>query len=113
MQTINADSARLIEAEQSLFDLASIVKELLDNSIDAKATKIQITFRDFGMKSLSVSDNGHGIDHQVLDFALRPHTTSKIQDFTCVTDAIPKYLGFRVSLSSFSKLHAREKLWRP
>ncbi|MBN1391840.1 MAG: DNA mismatch repair endonuclease MutL [Sedimentisphaerales bacterium] len=58
---------------------ASVVKELIENSIDAGATKISVLIEDGGRKLISVTDNGYGMDAEDLAAAFDPHTTSKIK----------------------------------
>ena len=72
---------------------ASIVKELVENCIDAKSTKITIEIENGGIDKIRVSDNGCGIDFEDLQKAFLPHATSKIQsedDLVAI-----KTLGFR------------------
>ena len=57
---------------------ASIVKELVENSIDAGANKIEIVIEDGGLKSISVLDNGCGIEKDCVETAFLNHATSKI-----------------------------------
>ncbi len=59
---------------------ASIIKELLENSLDAGATKIDIQVINGGMKSIIVRDNGKGISSDDLPLALASHATSKIEN---------------------------------
>ena len=54
------------------------VKELIDNSIDAKSTQIKITLQDAGLKRIVCRDNGIGMDKDDLRQSFMPHTTSKI-----------------------------------
>ncbi|MBQ8615461.1 MAG: DNA mismatch repair endonuclease MutL [Clostridia bacterium] len=85
----------------------SIVKELIDNSIDAKATKITIEIRNGGIDYICVKDNGKGIDYDDIKKAFLPHATSKIKDITDL-EAIST-LGFRgealASISNVSQTH--------
>ena len=60
----------------------SIVKELIDNSIDAGATKITVEIRNGGIDYISVKDNGKGVDYDDIIKAFLPHATSKIKDIT-------------------------------
>ncbi|MDA3792612.1 MAG: DNA mismatch repair endonuclease MutL [Elusimicrobia bacterium] len=57
---------------------ASVIKELVENSIDAGATRIDITFTDGGINYMEVSDNGSGIPKGEIPVALKRHATSKI-----------------------------------
>jgi len=65
---------------------ASIVKELIENSIDAKATKITIKIENGGKKTIAITDNGSGIYPDDLVIAPKPHTTSKITVIEDLTD---------------------------
>jgi DNA mismatch repair protein MutL len=58
---------------------ASVLKELVENSIDAQATKIDIVIEDSGFSLLSVTDNGIGMSLENLTMSLYPHATSKIK----------------------------------
>ena len=57
---------------------SSIVKELVENALDAGANKISITLQDGGLTGLTIDDNGHGIAFQQLPLAFERHATSKI-----------------------------------
>ena len=72
---------------------ASIVKELVENSLDAGATKIKVEIYDGGIREITVTDNGCGIEKEDLPLAFLPHATSKISDVDDL-DAIMT-LGFR------------------
>ena len=71
----------------------SIVKELVENSLDAKASQIAVKIEQGGFKSIEVSDNGDGIAGNQLALALSRHATSKIASFADLT-AINQF-GFR------------------
>ena len=58
---------------------ASVVKELLENAIDAKATKIELIVRDAGKNLIQVVDNGIGISETDARMAFERHATSKIR----------------------------------
>ncbi|MFH2050914.1 MAG: DNA mismatch repair endonuclease MutL [bacterium] len=57
---------------------ASVIKELVENALDAGATQISITFQDGGLTSLVIEDDGHGMPFQDLPLAFERHATSKI-----------------------------------
>ncbi len=60
----------------------SVVKELVENSLDAGATRVEVHAGMSGLKRISVSDNGHGILRDDAALALRDHATSKTATFT-------------------------------
>ena len=96
--TINRISAG--EVVESPF---SIVKELIDNSLDAGATKISIEILNGGIDYIKIKDNGHGIEKDDLIKAFLPHATSKLKDISDL-DSIST-LGFRgEALASISNV---------
>lgn len=72
---------------------ASIVKELVENSLDAGATKIKVEIYEGGIKEIVVSDNGSGIEKDDLPLAFLPHATSKINGVDDLDNIMT--LGFR------------------
>ena len=72
---------------------ASVVKELIENSIDAKATRIEIEIKDGGQKLIEITDNGEGMCRQDAVLAFTPHATSKITSDAELEHVIS--LGFR------------------
>ncbi len=59
---------------------ASVIKELVENSIDAGATQIDVSFSEGGKNSITISDNGFGMTKEDLDLAILRHATSKLPD---------------------------------
>lgn len=83
----------------------SVIKELIENSLDAGATDIEITIEDGGKRFMRVSDNGCGISREDLPKAFLPHATSKISSVEDLDKILT--LGFRgealASIGSVSK----------
>ncbi len=72
---------------------SSVLRELLDNAIDANATKITVHIEDGGIKSLTVIDNGSGMSAEDLELACTSHATSKVRTLEDLFNL--KTLGFR------------------
>jgi len=90
---LDQNMINMIAAGEVIERPASVVKELMENSIDASATEITVTIEDGGRKLISITDNGSGMDAEDLDAAFESHATSKIKD-TADLNAITT-LGFR------------------
>ncbi|MDP7287114.1 MAG: DNA mismatch repair endonuclease MutL [Phycisphaerae bacterium] len=90
---------------------ASIVKELVENSLDAGATRIEVTIEDGGKKLICVSDNGCGMDADDLSRAFVPHATSKLPSEDDLFNI--STMGFRgealASVGSISHAHIRTR----
>ncbi|KAJ2150227.1 ATP-binding mismatch repair protein [Coemansia sp. RSA 1935] len=81
MQAIDAATVHRLCAGQVIVDLATSVKELLENSLDAQATHVEVKLKDSGLTSITITDNGHGIDTSSFSTLCRKHWTSKISRF--------------------------------
>lgn len=90
---------------------ASIVKELIENSIDANAKNIIVEIKKGGKTYIRVTDDGDGISHHEIDLAFKRHSTSKIQNIDDLNKTLT--LGFRgealASISTISKLNVLTK----
>jgi len=90
---------------------ASVVKELVENSLDAGATDIRIRVSDAGKKLIEVIDDGVGMDIEDLKLAFRQHATSKIESIDDLTSI--KTMGFRgEALSSIASVSEVEMITR-
>ena len=76
---LDQNMVNMIAAGEVIERPASVVKELMENSIDAGATRITVSIEDGGRKLMSVADNGCGMDAEDLAAAFEAHTTSKIR----------------------------------
>lgn len=80
IKPLDAKIANMIAAGEVVERPASIVKELVENSIDAQATSITVEIKGFGMSLIKVVDNGVGMDKADLKMAFYRHATSKIYE---------------------------------
>lgn len=109
IQIMSESLSNRIAAGEVVQRPSSVVKELIENSLDAGATEIVIQSEDGGRELIRVSDNGTGMDRDDLLLAFEQHATSKLFDIEDLT-AI-KTLGFRgealASIASVSRVDAR------
>ena len=111
IKLLDDNTIQKIAAGEVIERPSSIVKELLENSIDAKADTIQIEIEDGGKSLISVSDNGIGIPSDQVETAFMRHATSKIKNFD---DLYKSYtMGFRgealASIVAVAKVDMKSK----
>lgn len=106
---LSSDIYNKISAGEVVERPASIVKELVENSIDAGAENIEITVKNGGIDLINVVDDGCGIEKDDIDVAFLPHTTSKIALAEDLSEI--KTLGFRgEALASIAAVSVVEML---
>jgi len=111
IQQLSPHVANQIAAGEVIERPASVVKELLENALDAGATVITIDIGFGGLNLIKIADNGHGIDAEDLPLAIAAHATSKIKQLTDLY-AISS-MGFRgealASIAAVSRLKLYSK----
>ena len=111
IKILSADVANTIAAGEVVERPASVVKELIENAVDAGSTSIRVEIRAGGKRLIHVSDNGTGMEREDALLALERHATSKvdrIEDLECI-----QTFGFRgEALASIASVSQFELLTR-
>nr|XP_027206517.1 LOW QUALITY PROTEIN: mismatch repair endonuclease PMS2-like [Penaeus vannamei] len=103
IKAIDRTTVHKICSGQVVLTLGTAIKELVENSIDAGATSVEIRLRDHGISLIEVIDNGKGVEESDFEGLTLKHHTSKIQDFGDLVGV--KTFGFRgEALSSLCAL---------
>ena len=107
IKAIENRSIHQIQSGQVIVGLSSVVKELVENSLDAGATSIEVRFKNHGLDAIEVQDNGKGIAPEDFETVALKHHTSKLSSFEDL-DSLDTF-GFRgealSSLCALSKFH--------
>lgn len=93
IKQLDDNLSNLIAAGEVVVNMASVVKELVENSIDAASTKVRIDLKESGLEEIKVSDDGSGMSLDDMNMCIKRHATSKIKtqhDLFHITS-----LGFR------------------
>ncbi|XP_078485445.1 mismatch repair endonuclease PMS2-like isoform X2 [Ciona intestinalis] len=93
IEAIDKRSIHQICSGQVIVDLSTAVKELVENSLDAGATSVEIRLKSFGSKLIEVIDDGHGVEERNFDGLTMKHHTSKLTKFTDLR--LVETFGFR------------------
>lgn len=93
IKPISLSSVHQLTSGQVITTLSSALKELVENSLDAGSTSIEVKFKNSGLEYFEVIDNGHGISRSNIDSVGLKHHTSKLEEFEDLTKV--KTLGFR------------------
>lgn len=103
---LSPTTARQIGSGQVLVDPSSLVKELSDNALDARAKSIFVDITANTIDSIQVKDDSHGIPAEDRALVYRRYCTSKIRDFYDLKEVGGKWLGFRgEALSSMAEMN--------
>ena len=107
IKVLEGRTVHQIQSGQVIVDLCSVVKELVENSLDAEATSIDVRFKNYGLESMEVQDNGNGIASENYATIALKHYTSKLSSYDDLTSL--NTFGFRgealSSLCALSKFH--------
>lgn len=106
IKLLSEDTIQKIAAGEVIENPYSVIKELVENSIDSGATTIKVEIKNAGKKEIMISDNGCGIEENEIELAFTKHATSKLNNFEDIYSILS--FGFRgealSSISSISKV---------
>lgn len=106
IKLLSEDTIQKIAAGEVIENPYSVIKELVENSIDSGATTIKVEIKNAGKKEIMISDNGCGIEENEIELAFTKHATSKLNNFEDIYSILS--FGFRgealASISSISKV---------
>ncbi len=112
IQQLDPHVVNRIAAGEVIERPASVVKELLENSVDASSTRVDVDIVDGGMQLIRISDNGEGIHRDDMLLAVTSHATSKIRSDADLDHV--SSLGFRgealASIASISRFRIRTRM---
>ncbi|WP_049927991.1 DNA mismatch repair endonuclease MutL [Halopiger goleimassiliensis] len=112
IRRLDEDTVARIAAGEVVERPASAVKELVENSLDADASRVDVTVEEGGTELIRVADDGHGMTEADLRAAVREHTTSKIEGLEDLESGVGT-LGFRGealhTIGSVSRLTIRSR----
>ena len=102
---LSKSTVQALSSSQALTDPVSLIKELVENALDASATTISIELSSNILDSIQVKDNGHGIIQADRVLLAQRHCTSKIRNFEDLSNIGGKSLGFRgIALASAAEM---------
>ena len=112
IKVLDQETINKIAAGEVIDRPASVVKELLENAIDAKSSAVTVEIKDGGISLIRITDNGCGFDKEQIPIAFLRHSTSKIK--TIEDLATVSSLGFRgEALSSIAAVAQVELITKP
>ena len=109
---LSQDTINKIAAGEVIERPMAVVKELIENAIDAKANSVAVEIQDGGKTLMRITDNGSGIIKEDIELAFAPHATSKITDVSDLLEV--SSLGFRgEALASIASVSQLEMVTKP